>query len=338
LSFCLLTCLVVVLEVSIFDFTSIHNLGFILLVKSHLNRYPLPLSLSTFWNFGFLLGMSFVFQLITGVLLSLYYSTSLPFMSVYYLMRELYSGDLFRLFHVTGASFVFLLLYVHMGRGLYYGSSLYCSISWYTGVIIFLCSMGIAFMGYVLPYGQMSYWGATVITNLLTPFPSVLDFLSGGFSVSGSTIKRFFIFHFILPFLVLGLVVVHLFHLHYVSSNHPLMSITNNKVSFYPSVVLKDILSLLVLVSISSLQVSVGMYFLAHPDNNVEACSLVTPLHIVPEWYFLCQYAMLKSIPNKNAGFICLLMSLLMLLVLPGLISTMSILVFYVSAFWILRD
>jgi ubiquinol-cytochrome c reductase cytochrome b subunit len=173
--------------------------------------------------------------------------------------------------------------------------------------------MAIAFMGYVLPFGQMSFWGATVITNLLSPFPCVIEWLCGGYCVHSPTLKRFFVFHFILPFILCGFIILHLFYLHYHSSNNPLKLNTNNKIPFFPYIFLKDIFGLTFILSIYFIQTNFGISSLSHPDNALEACAFLTPLHIVPEWYFLCQYAMLKAVPNKNAGFIILLTSIFVL-------------------------
>jgi ubiquinol-cytochrome c reductase cytochrome b subunit len=170
--------------------------------------------------------------------------------------------------------------------------------------------MAIAFMGYVLPFGQMSFWGATVITNLLSPFPSLVEWVCGGYCVYSPTLKRFFLFHFVLPFLLCGFACLHLFYLHYHSSNNPLRLNTNNKVPFFPFIFIKDFFGLLFILCLYFLQIHFGVSSLSHPDNALEVNALLTPLHIVPEWYFLCQYAMLKAVPNKNAGFIILLTSI----------------------------
>merc|ERR1712021_243027 len=175
--------------------------------------------------------------------------------------------------------------------------------------------MAIAFMGYVLPFGQMSFWGATVITNLLSPFPSLIEWVSGGYCVHSPTLKRFFLFHFQLPFLLCGFVILHLFYLHFLSSNNPLRNSTNNKIPFFPFIFIKDFFGLILILFLYFLQTHFGISSLSHPDNASEACALLTPLHIVPEWYFLCQYAMLKAVPNKNAGFIILLTSILILFI-----------------------
>jgi len=286
--------------------------SFILLVKSHLQSYPCPLQINTFWNFGFLLGIAIFLQILTGLVISIHYSSdsSLSFLSVYFLIKEVYNGSILRSFHANGASIVFLFAFIHLSRSLYYRSYLYNPNTFITGLIIFLALMAIAFMGYVLPYGQMSFWGATVITNLLSPFPSVIEFLAGGFNISNPTIKRFFVFHFILPFIALAIVLLHLFYLHYLSSTNPLRFSTNNKIPFFPFLVLKDSYSLFLVFALYFLQCHFSFLTLSHPDNSLQANPLVTPLHIVPEWYFLIQYSMLKAIPNKNTGFIVLITSI----------------------------
>merc|ERR1712196_127123 len=287
-------------------------LAFISVIKSHLVTYPCPGSINSFWNFGFLLGFSIVGQLSTGLLLALYYTSEInsAYFSVFFLIREVYYGWFLRYFHSSGASFVFLFLFVHLGRGLFYGSYFYNSNTWFTGILILFLLIIIAFLGYVLPFGQMSFWGATVITNLLSPFPGVIEWLCGGYSVHSPTLKRFFVFHFVMPFVLLGFVVLHLFYLHYHSSNNPLRINTNNKIPFFPFVFIKDFFTLIIVLTLYLTQCHFGMSTLSHPDNALEACAFLTPLHIVPEWYFLCQYAMLKAIPNKNAGFIILLTSI----------------------------
>jgi len=186
--------------------------------------------------------------------------------------------------------------------------------TWFTGILILFLLMAIAFLGYVLPFGQMSFWGATVITNLLSPFPCLIEWVCGGYCIHGPTLKRFFIFHFLLPFILCGILIIHLFYLHFYSSNNPLRLNTNNKVPFFPFIFIKDFVFVSVIFCLYFLQIHFGISTLSHPDNALEACPLLTPLHIVPEWYFLCQYAMLKAVPNKNAGFIVLLTSIFSLI------------------------
>merc|ERR1712127_1118609 len=272
------------------------KLYFVLLMKSHLQSYPCPLQINYFWNLGFLLGITIILQIITGIFLGLHYTSDLnsAYSSLFFLIREIFYGWCLRYLHSSGASFVFLFLFLHFGRAISYGSYFYNPNTWFSGILLFFFLMAIAFMGYVLPFGQMSFWGATVITNLFSPFPCLIEWVCGGYCVHNPTLKRFFLFHFQLPFLLCGFIVLHLFYLHFISSNNPLRNSTNNKIPFFPFI----------------FQTHFGISSLSHPDNALEACALLTPLHIVPEWYFLCQYAMLKAVPNKNAGFIILLTSI----------------------------
>merc|ERR1712023_368688 len=286
---------------------------FVLLMKSHLGSYPCPLNLNYFWNLGFLLLVAIILQIITGILLSLHYTSDIhsAYYSVIHIIREIYYGWCLRFLHSSGASFVFLVLFIHVARATSYGSNFYNPNTWFSGIVLFLLLMVTAFMGYVLPWGQMSFWGATVITNLLSPFPCLIEWVCGGHYVSNPTLKRFFVFHFILPFIICGFIIIHLYYLHFLSSNNPLGFNTNNKIPFFPFILLKDFFGLFLMFLFFILQIYFGFYTLSHPDNALEVSGLVTPLHIVPEWYFLCQYAMLKAVPNKNAGFIILLTSIL---------------------------
>merc|ERR1712046_69011 len=253
------------------------------------------------------------FQIFTGIFLALHYNSDLfmAYSSIFFLIREVYYGWSLRYFHSSGASFVFLFLFLHLGRAVFYGSYFYNPNSWFSGILLFFFSMAVAFMGYVLPFGQMSFWGATVITNLLSHFPSLIEWVCGGYCLHNPTLKRFFLFHFQLPFLLCAFIILHLFYLHFHSSNNPLRLNTNNKIPFFPFILLKDLIGLLLVFCLYFLQTHFGISSLSHPDNALEACPLLTPLHIVPEWYFLCQYAMLKAVPNKHAGFIVLLTSIL---------------------------
>merc|ERR1712113_991574 len=251
--------------------------NFVLLVKSHLQSYPCPLQINFFWNLGFLLGVAIMLQIVTGIFLALHYTSDLnsAYYQIFFLIREVYYGRCLRYFHSAGASFVFFFLFLHLGRAMFYGSYFYSSSSWFSGILLLFFSMAIAFMGYVLPFGQMSFWGATVITNLLSPFPSLIEWICGGYCVHNPTLKRFFLFHFL-------------------TSNNPLRLNTNNKIPFFPFIFLKDFFGLICILCLYFLQTHFGISSLSHPDNALEACALLTPLHIVPEWYFLCQYAMLK--------------------------------------------
>merc|ERR1739847_200719 len=315
-----------------------------LLMKSHLQSYPCPLQINSFWNLGFLLGITIILQIITGIFLALHYTSDLnsAYSSLFFLIREIYYGRCLRYLHSSGASFVFLFLFLHGGRAMFYGSYFYNTNTWFSGVLILFLLMAIAFMGYVLPFGQMSFWGATVITNLLSPFPSLIEWVSGGYCVHSPTLKRFFLFHFQLPFLVCGFGILHLFYLHFLSSNNPFRNSTNNKIAFFPFIFQKDFFGLILILCLYFLQTHFGISSLSHPDNALEACALLTPLHIVPEWYFLCQYAMLKAVPNKNAGFIILLTSILILFLFGEIrnLTTLTRLIdcnngFFISSFFL---
>merc|ERR1712137_392697 len=292
------------------------GLYFVLLMKSHLQSYPCPLQINFFWNLGFLLGIAIILKIVTGIFLALHYTSDLnsAYFSLFFLIREVYYGWCLRYFHSSGASFVFLFLFLHLGRAMFYGSYFYFVNTWFSGILLFLFLMGIAFIGYVLPFGQMSFWGATVITNLLSPFPSLVEWLCGGYCLNNPTLKRFFVFHFLFPFLLCGFVILHIFNLHFLSSNNPLRNNTNNKISFLPFIISKDLYGNIFILYLYFLHVNFGFSSLSHPSNALEANALLTPLHIVPEWYFLCQYAMLKAVPNKNAGFIILFTSILVFL------------------------
>ena len=281
-------------------------------MKSHLQSYPCPLQINSFWNLGFLLGITIILQIITGIFLGLHYTSDLnsAYSSVFFFIREIYYGWCLRYLHSSGASFVFLFLFLHLGRAISYGSYFYNPNTWFSGILIFFFLMTTAFMGYVLPFGQMSFWGATVITNLLSPFPSLIEWVCGGHYIYNPTLKRFFLFHFLFPFLLCGFRILHLFYLHFHSSNNPFRLNTNNKIPFFPFIFQKDFFGLILILCLYLLQTHFGISSFSHPDNALEVCGLLTPLHIVPEWYFLCQYAMLKAVPNKNAGFIILLTSI----------------------------
>merc|ERR1712086_386534 len=293
-------------------FWEVREFYFVLIMKSHLQSYPCPLQINFFWNLGFLLAVIIILQIVTGIFLALHYTSDLSsaYFSIFFLIREVYYGWCLRYLHSSGASFVFFFQFLHLGRAIYYGSYFYNPNTWFSGILLLFFLMAIAFMGYVLPFGQMSFWGATVITNLLSPFPSLVEWICGGYCVHSPTLKKFFLFHFQLPFLILGFIVPHFFYLHFLSSNNPLRLNTNNKIPFFPFILQKDIFGLFQICSLFILHFPFGVYSLSHPDNALEVCGFVTPLHIVPEWYFLCQYAMLKAVPKKNAGFIVLCTSI----------------------------
>nr|YP_010394356.1 apocytochrome b [Phytophthora kernoviae]UXG56203.1 apocytochrome b [Phytophthora kernoviae]DAZ88364.1 TPA_asm: apocytochrome b [Phytophthora kernoviae]DAZ88797.1 TPA_asm: apocytochrome b [Phytophthora kernoviae] len=294
-------------------------------VNNHLIDYPTPINLNYFFGFGSLAGIMLVVQILTGIFLAMHYTPhiDLAFNSVEHIMRDVNNGWLIRYTHANGASFFFIVVYVHIFRGLYYGSyitpreALWCS-----GVIIFILMMATAFMGYVLPWGQMSFWGATVITNLFSAIPligkDVVDWLWGGFAVDNPTLNRFFSLHFTFPFVIVGAVLIHLILLHEVGSNNPLgITLKTENIPFYPYFYTKDLFGLMVLFLVFFIFVFYYPNTLGHPDNYIEANPMKTPLHIVPEWYFLPFYAILRSIPNKIGGVCAMFGSLVILLTIP---------------------
>jgi len=298
---------------------------FLGILNSHLVDYPTPINVNYFWSFGSTAGFCLVIQILTGIFLAMHYTPHIDyaFNSVEHIMRDVNNGWLIRYLHANGASMFFIVVYCHIFRGLYFGSyikpreTLWCS-----GVFIFLLMMGTGFMGYVLPWGQMSFWGATVITNLASAIPlvgpSIVEWLWGGFSVDNATLNRFFSFHYLLPFIIVGLVLVHLALLHESGSNNPLgITKFSSVISFYPYLYVKDLLAFLILIFSFSLLVFYFPNFLGHTDNYIPANPLVTPPHIVPEWYFLPFYAILRSIPDKLGGVLAMLAAILVLLVLP---------------------
>ena len=298
--------------------------------NNHAINYPTPINLHYAWNFGFLSLICLFIQILSGIFLAMHYSPSidLAFASVEHIMRDVNFGWLLRYIHSNGASVFFMVVYIHILRSLYYGS--YTSprhIVWMFGVIIFLLMIITAFVGYVLPWGQMSLWGATVITNLLTVIPVagnlIVEWIWGGFSVDNPTLNRFFSFHYLLPFILIGLSIIHIATLHQDGSGNPLgIDSKIDKIAFYPYFVIKDFLSLVLFILFFSVFIYFSPNLLGHPDNYVEANAMITPIHIVPEWYFLPFYAILRSIPDKLWGVIMMLSSILVLLCLPLIHST----------------
>nr|YP_010271039.1 cytochrome b [Scarites subterraneus]UJY97984.1 cytochrome b [Scarites subterraneus] len=293
------------------------------IVNSALIDLPTPSNISLWWNFGSLLGICLMIQIMTGLFLAMHYTADieLAFNSVSHICRDVNYGWLLRTLHANGASFFFICIYLHIGRGMYYGSYKFMH-TWMVGVIILLLVMGTAFMGYVLPWGQMSFWGATVITNLLSAVPYVgtmlVQWVWGGFAVDNATLTRFFTIHFLLPFVVAAAVMVHLLFLHQTGSNNPLGINSNiDKIPFHPYFSYKDIMGFIILLMTLTTLTLLNPYYLGDPDNFTPANPLVTPVHIQPEWYFLFAYAILRSIPNKLGGVIALLMSILILMILP---------------------
>nr|AGB14488.1 cytochrome b [Pelophylax fukienensis]AGB14489.1 cytochrome b [Pelophylax fukienensis]AGB14490.1 cytochrome b [Pelophylax fukienensis]AGB14491.1 cytochrome b [Pelophylax fukienensis]AGB14492.1 cytochrome b [Pelophylax fukienensis] len=284
---------------------------------------PTPANISAWWNFGSLLGVCLIAQITTGLFLAMHYTadTSLAFSSIAHICRDVNNGWLLRNLHANGASFFFICIYFHIGRGLYYGSYLYKE-TWNIGVILLFLVMATAFVGYVLPWGQMSFWGATVITNLLSaaPYigPDLVQWIWGGFSVDNATLTRFFTFHFILPFIIAAASMIHLLFLHQTGSSNPTGLNSNlDKVSFHPYFSYKDLLGFVIMLGALASLSTFAPNLLGDPDNFTPANPLVTPPHIKPEWYFLFAYAILRSIPNKLGGVLALLLSIMVLFLMP---------------------
>nr|YP_009445117.1 cytochrome b [Mahasena oolona]ATV96143.1 cytochrome b [Mahasena oolona] len=284
---------------------------------------PTPLNISSWWNFGSLLGMCLITQVITGLFLTMYYTANieLAFNSVNHICRNVNYGWLIRTLHANGASFFFICIYMHIGRGIYYESFMFKN-TWMVGILILFILMATAFMGYVLPWGQMSFWGATVITNLLSAIPylgnSLVMWIWGGFAVDNATLTRFYTFHFLFPFILMMMSMIHLLFLHQTGSNNPLGINSNiDKIPFHPFFSFKDIFGFLIVMLLLITLTLINPYMLSDPDNFIPANPLVTPIHIQPEWYFLFAYAILRSIPNKLGGVIALVMSIAILIIMP---------------------
>nr|YP_009971771.1 cytochrome b [Cucujus kempi]QNG56481.1 cytochrome b [Cucujus kempi] len=293
------------------------------IVNNSLIDLATPSNISTMWNFGSLLGLCLIIQIITGLFLAMHYcpNIDLAFNSVAHICRDVNYGWLLRTLHANGASFFFICLYTHIGRGIYYSSYL-LTLTWLIGVTIFFVVMGTAFLGYVLPWGQMSFWGATVITNLVSAIPylgtTIVQWIWGGFAVDNATLTRFFSFHFLFPFIVVALTMMHLLFLHQTGSNNPLGTNSNiDKMPFHPYFSFKDIVGFLILTMMLIILSLTNPYLLGDPDNFIPANPLVTPIHIQPEWYFLFAYAILRSIPNKLGGVLALIMSIAILYIMP---------------------
>jgi ubiquinol-cytochrome c reductase cytochrome b subunit len=297
------------------------------IVNNHLVDYPTPINISYYWGFGSLAGICLVIQIVTGIFLAMHYTphVDLAFTSVEHIMRDVNNGWLLRYLHANGASFFFIMVYAHMFRGLYYGSYAHPREHlWCSGVTIIILMMATGFIGYVLPWGQMSFWGATVITNLISAVPAVgtpiVEWVWGGFSVDNPTLNRFFSLHYILPFVIAGLVLVHLALLHENGSNNPLgVDSKVDRVPFYPYFYVKDLFGLVLMLLVFSVFVFFYPNTLGHPDNYIPANPMLTPAHIVPEWYFLPFYAILRSIPHKLGGVVAMLGALISLMALPYL-------------------
>ena len=294
------------------------------LVNDYFIDSPLPSNINYFWNFGSLLGVCYVIVIISGITLAMHYNSSTlgAFASVEHITRDVNMGWLIRYIHACGVSFFFICVYIHIGRGLYYGSYRYPRTKlWIVGVIIFIIMMATAFIGYVLPWGQMSYWGATVITNLFSAIPwlgqELVLLLWGGFSVDAPTLSRFFALHFLLPFILAALIIAHIIALHEFGSSNPIgineLGRTD-KLPLHPYFTSKDLITVFLLILALGYFVFYDPNYLGHPDNSIPANPLVTPPHIVPEWYFLPYYCILRSIPNKLLGVLAMFGSLLILI------------------------
>nr|YP_010923091.1 cytochrome b [Nysius inconspicuus]WJZ45494.1 cytochrome b [Nysius inconspicuus] len=293
------------------------------IINSSLIDLPSPTNISLWWNFGSLLGMCLMIQIITGIFLAMHYTANIEmaFNSIIHITRDVNNGWLIRNTHANGASLFFICIYLHIGRGMYYGSYKLME-TWSVGIIMLFLTMGTAFLGYVLPWGQMSLWGATVITNLLSAIPYIgnelVKWLWGGFSVDNATLTRFFTLHFLMPFILSAMTIIHLLFLHQTGSNNP-MGINSNydKVPFHPYFSIKDVMGMMFTLMLFSMLILMEPRLLGDPENYIMANPLVTPIHIQPEWYFLFAYAILRSIPNKLGGVIAMMLSIAIIIILP---------------------
>jgi ubiquinol-cytochrome c reductase cytochrome b subunit len=293
------------------------------IANSALIDLPTPSNIRTWWNFGSLLGICLIIQIITGVFLAIHYCPNIDtaFSRVVHICRDVNYGWILRTLHANGASIFFICIYIHIGRGIYYGSYKLIH-TWSIGVLILFVTIATAFIGYVLPWGQISFWGATVITNLLSAVPYIgtelVQWVWGGFAVDNATLTRFFAFHFLIPFIITALVIIHLLFLHQTGSNNPIgLKRDTDKIPFHPYFTIKDIVGFIILFIVLTILSLKEPYLLGDPDNFIPANPLVTPVHIQPEWYFLFAYAILRSIPNKLGGVIALAISIAILFIIP---------------------
>ncbi|TAD88945.1 MAG: cytochrome b/b6 [Alphaproteobacteria bacterium] len=326
-----------------------HRIPVFSFMDHHLNHYPTPKNLNYFWNFGSLAGIVLVIMIVTGIFLAMNYTphTAYAFNSVERIMRDVNYGWLIRYIHMNGASMFFIVVYIHIFRGLYYGSyKAPRELLWILGVVILLLMMATAFMGYVLPWGQMSFWGATVITNLFSAIPiigpEIVVWMWGGFSVDNPTLNRFFALHFLLPFVILGVVVLHIVALHQHGSNNPLgidRKGPQDSIPFHPYYTVKDMYGFAVFFIFFAAFVFFAPNYLGHPDNYIPANPLVTPAHIVPEWYFLPFYAILRAVPDKLGGVLLMFGSIAVLAALPWLdtskVRSATFRPIYKQLFWV---
>lgn len=286
-------------------------------------KLPTPINISYWWNYGSLLGIFLIIQIIRGFFLSIHYRPNInhAFYRIIHIIQNINKGWLIHNFHINGASFFFICIYIHIGRGLYY-NSFKLNHTWWIGISIFILSIATAFLGYVLPWGQISFWGATVITNLISSIPYLGNNLTiwiwGGFSINNATLNRFYSFHFILPFIILIIIILHLYFLHIYGSSNPLGTNRNlNKINFHIYFTFKDIIGFILFLNIFIIIIYQYPYIFRDPDNFILANPLITPFHIQPEWYFLFAYAILRSIPNKLGGVIALFISIIIFYYLP---------------------
>jgi quinol-cytochrome oxidoreductase complex cytochrome b subunit len=327
-----------------------HRLPIFSFLNHELHEYPTPRNLNYWWNYGSLAGIMLVIMIVTGIVLAMHYTpnTTMAFDSVERIMRDVNYGWLIRYLHMNGATMFFIVTYIHVFRGLYFGSyKTPRELLWMLGVIILLLMMATAFMGYVLPWGQMSFWGATVITNLFSAIPFgigdwIVTLLWGGFSVDNPTLNRFYSLHYLLPFVIVAVVMLHLVALHRFGSNNPLgidAKGPQDKIPFHPYYTAKDAFGLAVLFLVYAAFLFFAPNFFGEPDNYIPANPLVTPPHIVPEWYFLPYYAILRSIPNKLLGVIAMFSSILVLFILPWLdrspVRSATFRPIYKKLFWV---
>nr|AZL93242.1 cytochrome b [Exallonyx sp. ZJUH_2016014] len=305
-------------------------------MKLELLMLPTPININIWWNFGSLLGLCLMIQFITGLFLTMHYipNINLAFNYIIHIHQDVYFGWLIRMLHMNGASFFFICLFIHIGRGIYY-NSYSLKMTWFLGIIIFLTTMTTAFLGYVLPWGQMSFWGATVITNLMTSIPyignMITNWIWGGYSIDNPTLNRFYTFHFLFPFLIILFIFMHLMALHSTGSNNPIGTNSNlNKIPFHQYFSWKDLLGFQMLILSLFLMCMINPFLLSDPDNFIPANPFITPIHIQPEWYFLFAYTILRATPNKLGGVIALLSSILILSIMPILkLNNMKSLKFY---------
>ena len=325
----------------------INNIILKLIYKS-LIKLPTPININIWWNIGSLLGLCLTIQFISGLFLSIHYAPTIneAFNNIINIIQDINYGWIIRIIHINGASIFFICLYLHIGRNIYYQSFNLIE-TWIIGVIIYLLTIITAFLGYVLPWGQISFWGATVITNLLSAIPyigtNLVEWIWGGFSVNSPTLNRFYSLHFFIPFIILFLVIIHLIFLHKSGSTNPLGLNRNlNKIIFHKFFLIKDSITSIILIIIIIILILQNPYILGDPDNFIKANSISTPIHIKPEWYFLFAYAILRTIPNKLGGVIALLISIIILIFLPFISNPINFKInfnpFHKLYFWILSS